>query len=143
MSEPVTLVNLTPHDVVVDPGGGTPPVRFPASGTVPRLLLSEPSRRTLTVADPDRPDEADAAVALPLAVGATWQGIDPPLPDPRPGVLYITSRVVAEHHPQRADLVWPDDLVRDADGQVLAARRLACLGPRSLPGSDTGPAVAP
>ncbi|WP_244963354.1 hypothetical protein [Actinomyces trachealis] len=126
---PVNLVNLTPHDVVVDPGDGTPPVRFPASGTVPRLLLSEPSRQALTVADPARPDDPDAAVALPLAIGTTWQGIDPPLPDPRPGVLYVTSRVVAEHHPDRTDLVWPDDLVRDADGQVVAARRLACAHP--------------
>ncbi|WP_235925197.1 hypothetical protein [Actinomyces marmotae] len=131
MSEPVTLINLTPHDVVVDPGDGTTPVRFPASGMVPRLLLSEPSRQALTVVDPARPDDPDAAVALPLVVGATWQGIDPPLPDARPGVLYVTSRVVAEHYPDRTDLVWPDDLVRDADGQVVAARRLACARRRA------------
>ena len=40
----------------------------------------------------------------------------------------MTSRVVAEHFPERADLVWPDDLIRDADGQVVAARRLARRG---------------
>lgn len=121
------LVNLTPHDVVIDPGDGTPPVRFPASGTVPHLVLSEPQWETLTVADPARPDGPRASVGLPLAVGATWQGVDPPLPEPRPHTLYLTSRVVAEHFPHRTDLVWPDDLVRDAEGRVIAARRLACL----------------
>ena len=121
------LVNLTPHDVVIDPGDGTPPVRFPASGTVPHLVLSEPQWETLTVADPARPDGPRASVGLPLAVGATWQGVDPPLPEPRPHTLYLTSRVVAEHFPHRTDLVWPDDLVRDTEGRVIAARRLACL----------------
>ncbi|QPL06691.1 hypothetical protein ID810_10340 [Actinomyces respiraculi] len=105
---------------------------------MPRLLLSEPSLQSLTVADPARPDDPDAAVALPLAVGATWQGIDPPLPDPRPGVLYVTSRVVAEHHPNRTDLVWPDDLVRDAAGQVVAARRLAGAHPIGSRGASVG-----
>lgn len=40
----------------------------------------------------------------------------------------MTSRAVAEHFPGRADLAWPDDLIRDADGRVVAARGLASLG---------------
>ena len=46
----------------------------------------------------------------------------------------MTSRVVAEHFPERTDLVWPDDLIRDADGQVVAARRLARRGDDSTGG---------
>ena len=121
------LVNLTPHDVVVDPGDGTPPVRFPASGTVPRLVLSESTWDTVAVVAPARDGQPGAVIALPLAVGAAWRGVDPPLPEPRPDTLYLTSRVVAEHFPHRTDLVWPDDLVRDAEGRVIAARRLARL----------------
>ena len=121
------LVNLTPHDVVLDLGGGET-LRIPAAGVVPRLLLSEGRQEHLRVADPARPDDETAARDVPLAVGAAWLGIDPPLPDPRPGTVYVTSRVVAEHFPERADLVWPDDLIRDADGQVVAARRLARRG---------------
>ena len=37
------------------------------------------------------------------------------------------TRAVAEHFPDRTDLVWPDGLVRDAEGAVVAARRLGCL----------------
>ena len=127
INEPLHPINLTPHDVVLDLGGGET-LRIPAAGVVPRLLLSEGRQEHLRVADPARPDDETAVRDVPLAVGAAWLGIDPPLPDPRPGTVYVTSRVVAEHFPERADLVWPDDLIRDADGQVVAARRLAKRG---------------
>ena len=133
INEPRLLVNLTPHDVVLDLGGGEA-LRIPAAGVVPRLLLSEGRQEHLRVADPARPDDETAARDVPLAVGAAWLGIDPPLPDPRPGTVYVTSRVVAEHFPERTDLVWPDDLIRDADGQVVAARRLAKRGDDSTAG---------
>ena len=126
ITEPPLLATLTPHDVVPDLGGET--LRIPPAGIVPRLLLSEGRQEHLRVADPARPDDETAVRDVPLAVGAAWLGIDPPLPDPRPGTVYVTSRVVAEHFPERADLVWPDDLIRDADGQVVAARRLAKRG---------------
>ncbi|QHO92344.1 hypothetical protein CWT12_11270 [Actinomyces sp. 432] len=96
----------------------------------------------MTVYDPEHPGEATGAREVPIVVGATWLGIDPPLPAPEPGTVYVTSRVVAEHFPQRTDLVWPDDLIRDADGQVVGARRLGCL-PRpvdaAVGGGDVGP----
>ena len=126
INEPLHPINLTPHDVVLDLGGET--LRIPAAGVVPRLLLSEGRQERLRVADPARPGDGTAVRDVPLAVGAAWLGIDPPLPDPRPGTVYVTSRVVAEHFPERADLVWPDDLIRDADGRVVAARRLARRG---------------
>lgn len=152
---PFTLKNLTPHQVVLALADGTE-LRLPPSGTVPRLLLSQGSRQTLQVSrppvpgepgegapgasdssdtsgTPDTPDAPDIPGALTvvatveLAVGATVTGLEPPLPAPCPGTLYVTSRVVAEHHPERTDLVWPDDLQRDAAGQVTSARRLASL----------------
>ena len=43
--------------------------------------------------------------------------------------MYVISRVVAEHFPERADRVWLDDLVRDEHGEVVAAHSLACLRP--------------
>ena len=114
-----------PHLGQGDCEGG--PQRIPASGAVPRLLLSDGRRGSLRVADPARPDDPDGARRVPLAVGAAWLGLEPPLPEPEPGTLYITSRAVAEHFPDRTDLVWPDGLVRDAEGAVVAARRLGCL----------------
>lgn len=144
-----TLNNLTPHQVVLALADGTE-LRLPPSGTVPRLLLSQGSRQTLQVSrppvpgepgegapgasdtsdasgTPDTPDALTVVATVELAVGATVTGLEPPLPAPCPGTLYVTSRVVAEHHPERTDLVWPDDLQRDAAGQVTSARRLASL----------------
>ena len=122
---PQHLVNLTPHDVVLDLGAGKQ-LRIPASGVVPRLVLSEGRLETLQVVDPSHPEDPPTAThAVPLVVGTALHGIDPPLPDSRPGTVYITSRTLAEHFAERTDLVWPDDLVRDAQGRVIAARRLA------------------
>ncbi len=94
---------------------------------VPRIVLSEPDAESLRVVDPTRPDDPHLVRDVPLVVGAAWLGVDPPLPEPQAGTVYITSRVVAEHFPERKDLVWPDGLVRDEHGEVAAARRFACL----------------
>lgn len=121
--QPLTIFNLTPHEVVIDLGDGEV-LRFPGASRVPRLVLGDGESRSLSV----RQAHASAvASAVPLVVGETLLGVEPPLPQPRDGVLLLTSRVVAEHHPERDDLVWPDDLIRDEAGRVIAARRLACL----------------
>lgn len=122
---PVTLVNLTPHKVVLLPEDGDSVV-LPPSGEVPRLILEEGRLDGLEVQVPGDCG-TPATVRVPVAVGSTLVGVEPPLPAPRPGTIYVTSRVVAEHHPGRADLVWPDDLVRDGSGTVTGARRLASL----------------
>lgn len=71
----------------------------------------------------------ETPVTLSLTYGEGLVGLDPPLPDPQPGVLYVTSRVVAEHCPQRDDLAWPHELVRDTAGRPVGARGLATVGP--------------
>lgn len=44
------------------------------------------------------------------------------LPAPRPEVLLVVPRLIAESCPQRDDLVYPDRLVRDAAGQIVGCR---------------------
>lgn len=46
------------------------------------------------------------------------------LPEMVDGVLLVVARVVAQQVP-RADLVFPDQEVRDADGQIIGCRALA------------------
>lgn len=130
--QPLTLINLTPHEVVLRYAPGRC-LRVPAAGRVPRLLLGDGELRSLRLRDPEDPQQVHE---VPLVVGDRLLGIDPPLPAPREGTLYVTSRVVAQRYPERADLVWPDDLVRDDAGQVVGARRLACAGSR--PTTDAG-----
>jgi hypothetical protein len=44
---------------------------------------------------------------------------------PQTGVWLIVSALVAQAHPERSDLLFPDELVRDSAGKVIGCRRLA------------------
>lgn len=121
------LINLNPHEVVLI-GGGQQLV-LPPSGTVPRLVLGGGTTVTVGALGAGGGTGEETPVTLSLTYGEGLVGLDPPLPDPQPGVLYVTSRVVAEHCPQRDDLAWPHELVRDTAGRPVGARGLATVGP--------------
>ena len=121
------LVNLNPHEVVLI-GDGQQLV-LPRSGTVPRLVLGGGTTVTVGALGAGGGTGEETPVTLSLTYGEGLVGLDPPLPDPQPGVLYVTSRVVAEHCPQRDDLAWPHELVRDTAGRPVGARGLATVGP--------------
>ena len=115
-----TLVNLSPHEVVLW-GEDDERVVLPPAAVVPRLILGGGEvtciRATGSTNGP--------AVEMMVAHGERLLGLDPPLPDPQPGVLYVTSRIVAEHCPERRDLAWPHELIRDESGQPVDAHGLA------------------
>ncbi len=46
------------------------------------------------------------------------------LPEPKEGVIYIVSNIVAQAVPHRDDVFFPDDLVRDENGKVIGCRAL-------------------
>lgn len=102
---------------------------LPPSGTVPRLVLGGGTTVTVGALGAGGGTGEETPVTLSLTYGEGLVGLDPPLPDPQPGVLYVTSRVVAEHCPQRDDLAWPHELVRDTAGRPVGARGLATVGP--------------
>ncbi len=115
------LVNLSPHEVtIVTEESGA--ITFPASATTPRLEFGCGRTTEIDVAAPGQ-----GPVSLPLVVGERLLDLNPPLPCPSPGVGYIVSRMVAQAYPERTDLYWPDGLLRDEDGQVVGARRLATM----------------
>ena len=82
---PQHLVNLTPHDVVLDLGAGKQ-LRIPASGVVPRLVLSGGRLETLHVVDPSRPKDSPTATPAgprrprPRRAGACHRGTSARLP---------------------------------------------------------------
>ena len=103
------LVNLTPHPVRLIRADGSELV-IPPSGTVPRLreVVEDTGMRI------------DGIPVVRKGFGEIEN-----LPEPQEGVFYIVSALVAQAARDRDDLLIPDDLVRDEEGKIIGARRLA------------------
>lgn len=103
------VVNLTPHAITLrDPEGVDHIIRphhTPARVDIVAGALDSAAGCPVPVAEPNQY----------LAVTG--------LPDPVPGVLFVTSSPVASRALRR-DVVTPGDLVRDEAGRVVACRRL-------------------
>ena len=119
----LSLRNLTPHPIVLFDTDGVP-VTLAPQGPVPRVTLT---RWTLPPIE---------TVHGRLARSRTARGTTvSDLPGPRPGVLLVVSRLVAETAAQRTDLVFPDDAVRDRQGRVVGARTLGVQNSAGTPTS--------
>jgi len=105
------ITNLTPHPLRIHGRAGE--IRdLAVDGPAPRLT---PQRTPLGDLD-----------GLPL--GRTVLGDPTGLPDPEDGVVLIVSALVAEACPDRTDLVYPGEAVRDERGRITGAKGL-CAGP--------------
>ena len=100
------LINLTPHDIVVQKEDGTR-VTYPASGQVARVEIED-----ACVGDID---------GIPIYKGKAKkvEGI----PNPQDGVMYVVSLFVLQHA-NREDLISPNtsDAIRDDKGRITAVR---------------------
>ena len=112
MTNTTTVINCTPHDVVIVGEDGSVVATIPASGITPRC---QATIKSVDVADVD-------GVTIPLTASTFGEVTD--LPEASDGTLLIVSRVVADAA-KRHDLVVPDQLVRDSSGQVIGARSLS------------------
>lgn len=109
----IRLRNLTPHTVTFRlPDGRS--VDLPPELPTPRCTLVRlPAEQVMTQLG-----------EVPV-IRTTFDGGVTDLPDPEPGTWLVVPRAVVEAVPDRVDLVFPDDLVRDpATGQVVACRAL-------------------
>jgi len=113
------IVNLTPHSITFESENGEWAVTIPAAREPARVAVQRVRVGTLVI------DEADG---FEIPVNQTRFGQVENLPEPRPGVAYVVSRVVAEAVQGRDDLYVVDDTVRDEQGRVVAARALAKIG---------------
>ena len=105
------LINLTPHPVTFYSYSETQ-VTIPPSGKVARVV-EEPTAE-FHLED----------IPVPVVDIKTGRVVD--LPGPQPGVVYIVSRPVAlAIAGERSDVLVPDDFVRDENGRIIGARRLA------------------
>ena len=112
--------NLTPHPVVLARSGpNAENITLPPAGPPPRVAeAATPARRLI---------DGDTGASMPvyhLATGAV-EG----LPDEANGVALVVSRMVAAARPDRRDLYFPHDFVRDEQGRIVGCRALGQVPP--------------
>jgi hypothetical protein len=103
------LVNLTPHEVTILAGEATPFVILGPSGVVARCSVT--SRQL----DP-------LFGVIPVATSELGEVTG--LPEQEDGIALVVSRIVAEALPERSDLYFPGEVVRDEKGNIVACRGL-------------------
>lgn len=108
---PMRLVNLTPHMInLIDVAGATILSLDPAGPPARAAVAYEPG----------------GMVVLPggevVSVRVAAFGEPENLPEPERDTIYIVSQITAAAAPERRDLVFPDDVVRDAAGNILGNR---------------------
>lgn len=122
------LVNLTPHPVLLETSNNDGELKrlvLPPAKEVPRLVIASGEEDPVLVRTESEDTEE---ITIPVVKGTRASGIEPPPPAPQPGVLYVTSRALAEYLPERSDLVWPEDQIRDVNGSIIGARKLGRVG---------------
>jgi hypothetical protein len=102
------LVNLCPHQVSVKH----------SDGTETTILQSGVARVAVSYQDAGNVILGDHTVRVIKGIYGAVTG----LPDPEKDCYFIVSHMVRMALPQRGDLLSPADLVRDAQGNILACR---------------------
>jgi len=127
------VVNLTPHKInfilsyhieIGQDEMGNPHYiteeriySLPPSGTVARCKADRQEVDSFILED-----IGDWDITVPIA--KTRFGEVECLPEPQDGIIYIVSNLVAQAVPHREDVFFPDDLVRDAHGNIIGCRAL-------------------
>ena len=107
------LVNLTPHPFNLVDSNGDIVLSLDGADNPPRVDVQDSFDQTIQVDGND------------VDVFQNSYGDVQNLPDPQDGVLYIVSRMVVNACPDRDDLVIPNDLVRDDDGNIVGCQNLS------------------
>lgn len=110
---PIRLRNLTPHTVTF----------WLSDGRKVDLVAELPTPRCTIVRIPDIPVISQVG-EIPVST-ARLDGRIVDLPDVQPDTWLIVPRAIVAAAPDRLDLVFPDDIIRDpATGQVIGCRAL-------------------
>ena len=105
------IINLTPHDVVIVTEAGN--ITIPKSGVIARCAQTTEQVGTIEY----------AGTEIPLTVTSYGELVD--LPNPSSGKYYIVSRLVMSAASGRTDLLCPNGLVRDDNGNIIGCESLA------------------
>lgn len=110
-----TLLNLTPHPVDIVMGD--------------RVVTVQPEPVTCRIEIVRQPQAPLQTENGPVDAFLVTNGETVDLPPARPGVVLIVSRMVADANPDRADLVFPLDLIRDETGRIIGCGSLGRICP--------------
>jgi hypothetical protein len=112
--------NLTPHEVNLDQGDTR--TTYPVDGPAPRVT---------TIEEADAPLHDDVNnITVPTVVRLLSSTITD-LPDPKPGIILIVSRMTCEAAPTRGDLVYPEGIVRSPDNTPIGCKKFGRIRPTS------------
>lgn len=129
----VKIVNLTPHTVTFW-NGERPILDIAPCENPPRCDVKRVTVGTISLAHPCQIcqgcpgtdgfcDDPETSIRLTKTEFGDVQN----LPDPESGTIFIVSRAVAEACPDRKDLFFPDDTVRDEQGRIVGCKALASV----------------
>ena len=114
------LVNLTPHRITI-----VAPANWPLLGSNTDPIVVEPSGTVARCAE-----EREIVATLPTGTGSfdipvyrAHFGAVQNLPEPQTGTVYIVSMRLAQAAPERQDVFFPGEAVRDGDGNIIG-----CIG---------------
>ena len=105
------LVNLTPHALDI----------HTANGSV--IRLEKPSKIARLDEEREPMEALEGVDGMDIPVSTVVYGLIDGLPDPTPGVIYITSQLVAQRV-QRPDVLSPGPMVRDEEGNFAGCSGL-------------------
>ena len=103
-----TILNMTPH-WVNSVGDDNKIIK-----TFDSVGVARGSQQTVVIGDIN---------GIPLTTTSFGDVVD--LPAPQDGVFFIVSRLVLSACPDRNDLLVPNDLVRDDNGNIIGAKSFA------------------
>lgn len=107
------IQNCTPHEIILVAADGTPLLSLTPSGVLPRVSTTPTVVGSLAV--------EGHSIPLRRTVLGEVEG----LPAQQADVTLVVSRMLAQAAPERTDLVFPDDTVRDDKGRIVGCRALA------------------
>jgi len=103
------IINLTPHPIVVlDADGKTVRMTLPSAGIVRLAVKKTPV------------GEVDGVEVIETSFGKP-EG----LPEVVSGTTYVVSQLVRAACPDRQDLVFPGDVVRDDKGGIVGCKNFS------------------
>jgi len=114
------LVNLTSHEIsFLDSADAEPWLVLPSEGQA-RASERREYIDNLLIGD------------IKVPVNKVVLGNTTGLPEPQSGVVYVVSRLIAEAHPERGDLFFVDETVRDGQGRIVGCKSLTKVAARFL-----------